>query len=162
MSSTLACSSCAQRLRLRAPVGEREPPRVGELPREPLRVRAGVGLVDEAEVLLEPVEHGRVRAEQRGVVGEQPLEHALPPRELQLGADPLRRHVPAGEVLEQRREVLRLQPVHDRLAVLQVLEHVGVGGERGEAVADVVDRLLEEGVRRPGQPERIVERGQVG
>ena len=117
-----------------------------------------VRLVDQPEVRLEPVEHGGVRAEQRAVLGEQRLEHGLPPGQLELGAHVLGRDVAAGEVREQRVELQVAQPGHDRGALLQVVQHLGVGGERLQAIGQQLDLLLQQAVGRVPEPERLVER----
>ena len=88
-----------------------------------------------------------VRAEQRLVVGEHRLEHRLPPGELELGGDRLLGHVPPrrGRVSSGSRPRSRSRDSSGG-ALLQVGEHLGLGGEPGERR----DRARAPGARRAG------------
>ena len=91
-------------------------------------------LVDEAEVALEPVEHGGVRVQQGLVAGEHRLEHRLPPGEFELGGDASLGHVALRQVGSSgSRPRSRSRP---RIAVRSCRfgEHLGLGGEAREGV----------------------------
>ncbi len=118
-------------------------------------------LVDEAEVGLEPLEHVGLRAEQGAVGGEQAVERRPPPGELELGGDLLLGHVPAREVGDQVVELQLPQAADQAAALLQVLQHVGVCGEAGQQLAELVQRQVRELLLARGVAERGVERRQV-
>ena len=90
-------------------------------------------LVDEPEVALEPVDDRGVGAEQRAVAAQQVLERGLPPRELELVADAVLGHVPHRQLGQQRLEAERGELGAQRRALDEVVEDVGLGGERRRA-----------------------------
>ncbi len=92
----------------------------------------GMRLVDETEVALEAVDDARVGTEQGTVGAEQMLEGRLPPRELQLGADPLLGNVANREFDEQLLEA-QARELGAQLGPLdEVVEEGGLGGQTRE------------------------------
>ena len=137
-----------ERRRLLGPVDEAELPVLGELPREQLGAARGVRLVDEAEVGLEPVEHARVGAEQGAVGLEQRLERRAPPGELQLGGDLLLGDVAVRQIGDSGVELEVAQRRHQLGALLEVVQHVALGGEALELLLQLDDADLARGGRR--------------
>ena len=142
-------------------VDECDLPVLGQLPREQSRRELGVGVVDEPEVFLEPVEHRGVGAEQSPVTVEQRLERRLPPGQLQFIGDPLARHVTTSEVGHQLIEFESAQHLADLRALLQVAQHIRLRRELGEALAEFVDRQVDELFARNSDVSRAVERREV-
>ena len=87
--------------RLGGVVDDADAPLRRELRREERTGCRGVRLVDEPEVAFEAIDDGRVGPQQRAVRAQQVLEGGLPPRELELRADPVLAHVPHRELDEQ-------------------------------------------------------------
>ena len=119
-------------------------------------------LVHQPEVCFETFEHVGPRAEQSTIGGKQVVERRAPPGEFELSGDLLLGDVPAGEVGQQRVQVEASHRRHQLAALLEVLQHVGVRGERGEHVAEAVQRHGGELGLSRGVAERHVERGKVG
>ncbi len=85
----------------------------------------------------------------------------LPPGELELDAHPILGDVAAREVVEQRIEVEVAQIAQERGALLQVREHLGVGGERRELGDQLPIGTVSSDCRRGRPAERRVERREV-
>ena len=139
-----AAQEVAQGLRLVGPVGDADRPGLRQLPGHHGGAARGVRLVDQAEVGLKPVQHVDVGAEQRAVGLQQAVEGTAPPGELELGGDLLVRNVALREVVEQGVESPRLHLAHQLGALLQVREHVALGGEAREGGDQVVDAAVQQ------------------
>ena len=146
---------------LLGPVDDTDLPGLGEQPGQELAGSGGVGLVDQAEVRFEPVEHLRIGVQESLVAAEHGLEHGLPPGEFELVGHVFLRHVAPGQVGHQRVEVVLAQGGKQRGALVQVREHLALRGQAGDRVDELLDRAVRQLTGGAGRSERDVEARQV-